>query len=54
MALHIFVIVRSITEISLDLDQLNHVYQSLTIDYEEYFKLTFILTVVVAWSTYRL
>ena len=27
MALHIFAIVHSITEISLDLDQLNHVYQ---------------------------
>ena len=27
MALHIFAIVRSITEILLDLDQLNHVYQ---------------------------
>ena len=27
MALHIFAIVRSITEILLDLDQLDHVYQ---------------------------
>ena len=53
MALHIFAIVRSITEISLDLD---HVYQrdiasGLTVDYGEYFKLTFILTVVAAWCT---
>ena len=39
MALHIFAIVCSITEILLDLDQLNHVYQ--TDDYGEYFKLTY-------------
>ena len=48
MALYIFAIARSITEISLDLDQLNHLYQrnsGLTVDYGEYFKL------IAAWST---